>query len=81
MKSTLFVLMLGTVAGCIDPTSTDCTRGAWVGGAAGTSRCLPDRAYQPRYLPEQELRPYLDAVQRDIERRTRELERERQRPR
>ena len=79
MKSTLFLLMLGTLAGCIDTTSTDCTRGAWLGGAAGTSRCLPDDDYQPRYLPEQELRPYLDAVQRDIEWRTRELERDRQR--
>lgn len=79
MKSTLFVLMLGTLTGCIDPTSTDCTRGAWLGGGAGTSRCLPDHDYQPRYLPEQELQPYLDAVQRDIERRTREFERERQR--
>jgi hypothetical protein len=65
------------LVGCINPASTDCSRGAWLGGAAGTDRCLPDRSYQPRYLPEQELRPYLDAIHRDAERRAREIERER----
>jgi len=79
MKRTLPVLMFVTVAGCIDPTSTDCTRGAWLGGAAGTARCLPNQNYQPTLLPQQQIAPYLDAVQRDIERRTRELEREQRR--
>ena len=79
MKQLVATRVLLTFWGCIDPTSTDCSRGAWLGGAAGTSRCLPDHAYQPRYLPEQEIAPYLDAVQRDVERRTREIERERRR--
>ncbi len=79
MKRTLPVLIFIPIAGCINATSTDCTRGAWLGGAAGTDRCLPDHVYQPTLLPEQQIAPYMDAVQRDIERRTRELQREQRR--
>jgi hypothetical protein len=37
--------VLVALAGCINPHSTDCSRGAWLGGAAGTDRCLP--TYRP----------------------------------
>jgi len=81
MTTAVLLIPLILVAGCINPASTDCSRGAWLGGAAGTNRCLPDRSYEPRFLPEQELRPYFDAIHRDAERRAREIELERQRRR
>ena len=79
MTSAPLLIPVMLLAGCINPASTDCSRGAWLGGAAGTSRCLPSHHYQPQFLPEQQLRPYLDAIHRDGERRAREIERERRR--
>lgn len=49
LTAALAALALG---GCINPASTDCSRGAWLGGAAGTSRCASSSAYyrsDPRY--------------------------------
>lgn len=45
MKTIVALIVCLPLAGCFDPTSTDCTRGAWLGGAAGTSRCRPDHDY------------------------------------